>query len=122
MAQPEPDALSFAAFWQAYGKKEDKHKAGKAWAALSLANRAAAMAQLVLYVAATPERRYRKNPLTYLNGRCWLDEDVPGGRAPVVVPPEPAAFPNDPHDLWNLPPPGFVAAGLPTGTAANTFR
>jgi hypothetical protein len=28
------------------------------------------------YVLANPETQYRKNPLTYLNGRCWEDEII----------------------------------------------
>jgi hypothetical protein len=30
-----------------------------------------------LYVAATPDKKYRKNPYTYLNSRMWEDEELP---------------------------------------------
>jgi hypothetical protein len=72
--------LSFAAFWLAYGKKEDKHKCNQRWNALTAAEQTAALAHVPRYVTATPDKRYRKNPLTYLNGRCWLDEETPDHR------------------------------------------
>ena len=101
--QPLPDAKpaeagesEFSDFWQAYGKKEDKHKCQQRWQALSAAERLAALAHVPAYVAATPEKRYRKNPLTYLNGRCWLDEETPSDRqpAPAVPIPSPAFDPD----------------------------
>jgi hypothetical protein len=90
------EAFSFEAFWQAYGKKEDKHKCSQRWQALPLADRQAAMVHVPTYVAATPEKRYRKNPLTYLNGRCWLDEETPTDRtvAPIAPTPSPLIDPN----------------------------
>ncbi|MBH8558974.1 hypothetical protein [Hymenobacter negativus] len=97
------DALSFEAFWLAYGKKEDKHKCAQRWGALSPAEQTAALAALPAYVAATPEKRYRKNPLTWLNGRCWLDEEVPvAGPEPAQPAPRPAPLPAnfDPSALF----------------------
>ena len=42
-------------------------------------------------MAATPNRKFRKNPLTWLHGRCWLDEEVPvAGPEPIPAPPKPA--------------------------------
>jgi len=67
----------FAAFWDAFDKKEDRYKCVLKWKGLSEADRAAALAHVPAYVRATPEKRYRKSPLTYLNGRCWLDEQLP---------------------------------------------
>lgn len=34
------------------------------------------MSNVHAYVAANNVKQYRKNPLTYLNGECWLDEIV----------------------------------------------
>jgi hypothetical protein len=99
-AKPAEPDFPFADFWQAYGKKEDKHKCSQRWQALSPAERRAAMAHVPAYVAATPEKRFRKNPLTYLNGRCWLDEDTPTAR--LAAPPSPASptTPVDPNALF----------------------
>jgi hypothetical protein len=30
---------------------------------------------LPFYIIQTPDKTYRKNPLTYLNGKCWNDID-----------------------------------------------
>ncbi len=79
----EAGADAFSDFWQAYGKKEDKHKCQQRWQSLTPADRLAALAHVPTYVAATPEKRYRKNPLTYLNGRCWLNEETPSDRQPT---------------------------------------
>jgi hypothetical protein len=96
-AEAEEDA--FSDFWQAYGKKEDKHKCQQRWQALTPADRLAALAHVPAYVASTPEKRYRKNPLTYLNGRCWLDEETPSDRLPA--PTKPATSPAyDPDALF----------------------
>jgi hypothetical protein len=95
----EAGEREFSVFWQAYGKKEDKHKCQRCWQALSAADRLAALAHVPTYVAATPEKRYRKNPLTYLNGRCWLDEETPSSRQPApAVPVASPAF--DPDALF----------------------
>ncbi|MGI4738490.1 MAG: hypothetical protein ACRYG7_25255 [Janthinobacterium lividum] len=76
-AQAAETDPNFDDFWQAYGKKLDLYKCQQRWRALTPAEQAAALAHVPRYVAATPEKRYRKNPLTYLNGRAWLDEDTP---------------------------------------------
>ncbi len=70
---PDPGP-TFEEFWAAYGKKEDTKKCKLRWKALSPAQRRAALAAVPAYVATKPDRQYRKNPLTWLNGECWLDE------------------------------------------------
>jgi hypothetical protein len=82
-AAGESENFPFADFWQAYDKKEDKHKCQQRWNTLTPAERQAALAHVPGYVAATPEKRYRKNPLTYLNGKCWQDEETPADRTPA---------------------------------------
>lgn len=96
-AAGESEGVAFEDFWERFGKKEDKHKCAQRWAALSRADQSAALTALPAYVAATPDRKFRKNPLTWLNGRCWLDEEVPGAKPPAppslpafVAPPPPA--------------------------------
>jgi hypothetical protein len=89
-AAGESEPFPFADFWQAYGKKEDKHKCEQRWNTLTAAERQAALAHVPGYVTATPEKRYRKNPLTYLNGKCWQDEETPADRTPALSAPSPA--------------------------------
>lgn len=64
----------FQEFWDAYGKKEDTKKCKLRWQALTPEQRQAALAATPAYVAAKPDKKYRKNPLTWLNGECWQDE------------------------------------------------
>jgi len=93
--------VAFSDFWQAYGKKEDKHKCEQRWNTLTAAEREAALAHIPGYVAATPEKRYRKNPLTYLNGKCWQDEELPADRTPAptaLAPTPPTSF--NPDELF----------------------
>lgn len=91
---PAPGVPAFEVFWQAFGKKQDKHKCQQRWRTLKPAEQVAALAAVPAYVAATPEKHYRKNPLTWLNGKCWLDEDTPEPapllRSPAQPPPPPA--------------------------------
>lgn len=84
----------FQAFWDAYGKKRDRFKSEEKWKALDAPTRAAIMAHVPLYVAATIGRvKFRKDPIGYLNGRCWLDEDLPAPEndAPAPLTPAPSA-------------------------------
>ena len=38
------------------------------------ADRAKIKEHVPKYVASTPDVQYRKNPQTYINGKCWNDE------------------------------------------------
>lgn len=78
--------LPFAEFWTMYGKKVERAKCMRKYAAISESDRAEIRKRLPAYVAATPDVQFRKNPQTYLNGRCWMDEDLPihGSRSEVT--------------------------------------
>jgi len=69
--------IPFEQFWDAYGKKVDKTKAQNKWDRLSTKDQQRAIEHVPGYVRATPDKQFRKNPVTYLNGKCWLDEDLP---------------------------------------------
>jgi len=64
----------FEIFWNLYSKKTGKEKALTKWGRLSDDDRMKIFSHVPLYVAATPEKRFRKDPLTYLNGKHWEDE------------------------------------------------
>ncbi|MGI4862610.1 MAG: hypothetical protein ACRYFZ_01715 [Janthinobacterium lividum] len=86
-----PNAPAFDDFWQSYGKKVGRHKTAERWKQLTADEQAAALAHAPRYAAATPDKQFRKDPLTYLNSKCWLDEELPAPRhgqqpAPVPVP------------------------------------
>ena len=77
--QPSCEAAdsSFEEFWNLYDKKVgNKEKLRSKWDKLSVKDKEAAFAHVPLYKAATPEKRYRKNPETYLNNRSWNDEII----------------------------------------------
>jgi hypothetical protein len=46
----------------------------KKWTKLSLEEKQACIDATPTYVSSTPDVIYRKDPLTYLNGKCWNDE------------------------------------------------
>ncbi len=78
---------AFDEFWSAYDKKVgSKSKLERKWIKLSAEQRAAVMAHVPKYVVATPDKRYRKNPETYLNNESWNDEILPAGPAMAGTP------------------------------------
>lgn len=66
--------IPFSDFWDTYDKKKDTAKCDKKWASLTDKERELVMGHIPSYVQSTPDKKYRKSPLTYLNGKCWLDE------------------------------------------------
>lgn len=67
----------FDIFWLKYDKKVDKAKCKKKWSQIKETDRQEILRHLPKYVQATPQKQYRKNPLTYLNGQTWKDEHLP---------------------------------------------
>ena len=67
-------SAEFESFWAMYDKKEGRHKAELKFKKLTSADKAALFAALPQYILATPDKQYRKNPLTWLNGKHWNDE------------------------------------------------
>ena len=74
------DAASDGAFeewWDIYDKKRSKDKCLDKWMKLKQEEREKCIRATPAYVASTPDKKYRKDPLTYLNGKCWNDEIIP---------------------------------------------
>ena len=65
-----------------YGKKVDSKKCQAKFNKLTKAEIEKLFEALPRYIQSTPDKQYRKNPLTWLNGKCWNDEiqvnSVPG--------------------------------------------
>lgn len=74
LTKNQEPVIAFDDFWNAYGKKIDTAKCKAKWSKLKPLEQQAAMEHVPRYVASTPDKKFRKNPLTYLNGQCWLDE------------------------------------------------
>ena len=69
----------FAYWWNLYDKKCSCKKCKAKWAKMSSKDRRKCIEATPRYVASTPDKQYRKHPLTYLNGECWNDEIIPNG-------------------------------------------
>lgn len=74
--------ISFSDFWDKYdyckGKKSDVEAK---WIALSDEERTLSMESLDKYLLSTPDKTYRKYPMSYLNTEAWNDEHV----VPVAI-------------------------------------
>ena len=69
--------ISFDAFWDLYDKKAgNKEKLISKWNKLSDDDRTKIMAFIPKYKIATPDKKYRKNPETFLNNKAWNDEII----------------------------------------------
>jgi len=88
--------ISFEFFWNAYDKKEDRVKCERKWNGLTDADREACMAAVPAYVQSTPDKKFRKNPATYLNNKSWTNEIIsyPTPVARPYVPPQTPSYIN----------------------------
>lgn len=66
--------ISFNRFWKIYDKSKDKEKCKKKWNRISKVDKIKIFETLPEYVSLTPDKQYRKNPHTYLNGKNWNDD------------------------------------------------
>lgn len=75
-----PDMVSanggFDSWWNLYDKKRGREKCLAKWEKLTPIEQYLCLLNTPAYVMATPEKQYRKDPLTYLNGKCWNDEII----------------------------------------------
>lgn len=65
----------FEKFWGLYDKKQDREKCYKIFSKLAQTEIDKIFETLPMYILNTPDKKYRKNPQTWLNGKCWNDED-----------------------------------------------
>lgn len=69
--------IDFDVFWNLYDKKiGDKIKILKKWKHLSNSDRIAIIEYIPKYIDANPDKKYRKNPETFLNNKSWNDEII----------------------------------------------
>lgn len=72
--EKEPN-YSFDEFWELYDKKVGKKDSLiKKWLKLSDQERELAMSYIPQYKQCQPDKKYRKNPETFLNQKSWNDE------------------------------------------------
>lgn len=69
--------ITYSDFWDAYDKKVgDKVKVEKKWVSLSDSDRKNVMDYIPLYKESQPNKKFRKDPITFLNNKSWLDEII----------------------------------------------
>lgn len=66
--------LAFDNFWNLYDKKVDAKKCKDKFLKLTDLERVKIFKVLKNYVDSTPDKQFRKNPSTWLNGKCWEDD------------------------------------------------
>lgn len=67
---------SFDDFWNCYDNKVNAVKCKNKWSKTKQADKEKIMLHVPLYVQATPDKKFRKHPLTYLNNQGWNDEII----------------------------------------------
>jgi hypothetical protein len=72
--QKEKRLLDFETFWKTYAKPEGKKKASEKFLKLPQKDADKILTVVKNYVISTPDKQYRKNPTTWLNGEHWNDE------------------------------------------------
>tara|TARA_R110002012_G_scaffold162328_1_gene324571 strand:- start:1985 stop:2482 length:498 start_codon:yes stop_codon:yes gene_type:complete len=65
---------AFEMFWNLYDKKVDVTRCKKSFMQLSLTEMGEAIKGVKEYVESTPNKRYRKNPTTWVNNKGWSSE------------------------------------------------
>lgn len=69
--------FSFEQFWELYDKKVgEKSKIESKWNKLKDEERELSMKHIPLYKKAQPDKKYRKDPSTYINNKSWNDEII----------------------------------------------
>lgn len=67
----------FDLFWELYDKKVgDKNKIASKYNKLGTEDKQAIFLHVPKYIQSQPDKKYRKNPETYLNNKSWLDEII----------------------------------------------
>ena len=72
----ENPTISFDDFWNLYDKKVAEDRCSVLWTTLTDDDHRAIMAYIPQYIAAQPNKRFRKNPETFLTNRAWEDEII----------------------------------------------
>lgn len=78
------EKIEFDIFWDLYDKKVGRPKSESKWKKLSLQEQRAIIEYLPAYKTATPDKTYRKDPLTFFNNRSWEDEIVGKNTSPGI--------------------------------------
>lgn len=73
---PEREKFSFDSFWNLYDKKASRKQCEVLWTKLSNDIKEKIMIHVPKYVQSKPDKKYRKDPDTYLRNESWNDEII----------------------------------------------
>jgi len=69
--------INFEKFWNLYDKKVgEKTKLIKKWVKLKDIDRELIMDYIPKYKQSQPDKKFRKDPMTFFNNKSWLDEII----------------------------------------------
>jgi hypothetical protein len=66
----------FETFWKVYDKKIDSKRCKEKFMKLNKEEIVNILNVVSTYVHSTNEKQFRKNPLSWLNGKCWNDVEI----------------------------------------------
>lgn len=96
----EKDIISFDRFWNLYDKKVGrKDKIESKWNKLSNQTRKAIIEYIPKYIDSQPDKKYRKNPETFLNNKSWNDEIILNDQEKNSTKGATGGTPFNPYDL-----------------------
>jgi hypothetical protein len=67
---------SFDDFWNCYDKKVDRPKCEQLWKRIDHHSHEKIMQYLIDYIPSTADKKFRKNPATFLQKKSWNDEII----------------------------------------------
>lgn len=88
----EQSIVRFDSFWNLYDKKTDTAKCKNLFFKLPEQTQQKILQVVPLYVKKTPDKKFRKNPATWLRGNCWDDDYSEPSNNPQKKKPEPKEF------------------------------
>ena len=74
--EKDKEKEQFEIFWNLYDKKIDKDKCYKKWLKLCEVDRVASIKHIPQYKLSQPDKKFRKNPETYINNKSWNNEII----------------------------------------------
>lgn len=74
--KPSGECELFDEWWNRYDKSAGKAASLRKWSKLTASQKEKCLEVVGRYVASTPDKAFRKDPLTYLNNGCWDDEII----------------------------------------------
>jgi len=77
----------FSEFWKLYDKQIDRKKCYDKFMKLKDEEITAIFERLPDYIRSTPDKQFRKNPTTWINGKCWNDVEYSKTQSIVYNPP-----------------------------------